>query len=240
MTEQPAPTGESIPPLPSSGASELVGDALPTLSRYVGWLADAGVRRGLLGPREVSRLWERHIFNCAAVTELIAPAATLWDLGSGAGLPGVVIAVLRPDVQVTLLEPLLRRTTFLSECVADLGLENVSVVRGRAEEWAGRVRLDVVTARAVAPLDRLAGWALPLLRAEGELLAIKGEHAEAEVRRAQPALARLGARSWEVVRAGSADGALNATVVRVRAGGSTRPDRDSRRPRASRSARRHG
>ena len=118
---------------------------------------------GLIGPREAPRIWERHLLNCAAVAELIPEGATVVDVGSGAGLPGMVLAVARPDLTVTLVEPLARRTAFLTEAVASLGLEQTTVVRARAEECVGKLpAADVVTARAVAPLDRLAGWCLPL------------------------------------------------------------------------------
>lgn len=207
-----------LPPDPPAGAAEEYGPALPTLVRYARWLADAGVRRGLLGPRETERLWDRHILNCAAVAELVSPGASLCDVGSGAGLPGVVLAIVRPDIRVTLLEPLLRRSTFLTECVQDLGLDTVSVVRGRAEDWAGRMSADVVTARAVAPLTRLAAWALPLLRPSGELLALKGEGAELELAEADQVLTALGATSRVVARVGSLATVSTTTVIRIQAG----------------------
>ena len=144
------------------------------IQRFAELLATEGVRRGLIGPRELPRLWTRHILNCVVVQGLIARGRSVADLGSGAGLPGVVLAVARPDLSVTLIEPLLRRTRFLEEVTADLELSNVTVVRARAEELRGRVAFDVVVARAVAPLDRLARWGLPLCMPGGELLAIKG------------------------------------------------------------------
>lgn len=144
--------------VPSDAARELFGGTLPVAQRYAELLADVGVTRGLIGPREVSRLWERHLMNCAVVEELIPKGADVIDLGSGAGLPGIVLAILRPDLSVTLLEPLLRRTVFLNECVELLQLDNVTVYRGRAEEVHNKLRADVVTARAVAPLPKLIGW----------------------------------------------------------------------------------
>src|SRR5919198_6221741 len=144
-------------------AREVFGDALPMAEGYATLLAGAGVERGLIGPREADRLWDRHLLNCAAVAEIIMPDAEVIDLGSGAGLPGIVLGIIRPDLSITLLEPLLRRVNFLSECVAELGLQNVTVRRARAEEVAGSLSGDVVTARAVAPLDRLLRWGLPLL-----------------------------------------------------------------------------
>jgi 16S rRNA (guanine527-N7)-methyltransferase len=142
----------------------------------------------------------------------------LVDLGSGAGLPGIVLALLRPDVDVTLLEPALRRTIFLEECVAELGLGNTTVWRARAEQAAGALAADVVTARAVAPLDRLAALALGLLKPGGIVLAIKGARADAEVRAASEALRRLGVRDVEVLVAGDGKVDPAATVVRLTAG----------------------
>jgi 16S rRNA (guanine527-N7)-methyltransferase len=181
-------------------------------------LASRGVERGLIGPREVPRLWDRHLLNCGVVADLIEPGATVWDVGSGAGLPGVVVALLRPDLRVTLLEPLLRRTRFLEECVAELRLPNTTVVRGRAEEHAGRVGADVVLARAVAPMNRLATWALPLLRPGGELLAMKGDAAAEELEAATATLRRLRASSWDVRRVGHGVSETPTTVVSVVAG----------------------
>jgi 16S rRNA (guanine527-N7)-methyltransferase len=174
------------------------GSAWPQLRRYADLLADAGVVRGLLGPREVPRLWERHLLNCAQIAPAFAPRARVCDLGSGAGLPGIVLALARPDLEVTLLEPLLRRTTFLDQVVADLGLERVRVLRGRAEDHAG-AGFDAVTARAVAPLERLVGWGLPMVRRPGGmLLAMKGAAAADELAASGAALAAAGARSSRV------------------------------------------
>ncbi|MBO9522277.1 MAG: 16S rRNA (guanine(527)-N(7))-methyltransferase RsmG [Nocardioidaceae bacterium] len=168
----------------------MFSDALPVAERFAELLATDGIVRGLIGPREVPRLWDRHLLNCALVTEPIAQGATVCDIGSGAGLPGLVMAIRRPDLQVTLVEPLLRRTTFLDETVSSLGLDNVTVVRARAEERHGTVTFDVVTARAVAPLDKLSRWALPLVRTGGEFLAMKGSSAEAEVDAARAVITR--------------------------------------------------
>ncbi len=170
-------------PIPDRAGSSVFGDLVPLAVRYAAWLAGPGVERGLLGPREADRLWDRHLLNCAVVGTLLAPGDRVVDVGSGAGLPGIPLALARPDTTVVLLEPLLRRATFLAEVVADLGLgDRVSVVRARAEEVARQQPgYDVVVARAVAPLDRLAGWCLPLLRPGGRLLALKGERAAAEV-----------------------------------------------------------
>jgi len=190
----------------------------PQLERYHDLLAGPGVERGLIGPRETERLWERHLLNCAGVSDLVEDGQVVVDLGSGAGLPGLVLAIQRPDVQVVLVEPLLRRATFLSEAVSELGLRNTLVRRARAEDLHGSLLVDVVTARAVAPVDRLAGWALPLLHPGGRLLALKGEKAGEELEQAGPSLRRLGARSWSVVEVGSAALGTAGRVVVVEAG----------------------
>jgi 16S rRNA (guanine527-N7)-methyltransferase len=183
----------TAPPVPDRAGSSAFGDLLPLAVRYAAWLAGAGVERGLLGPRETPRLWDRHLLNSAAVAALLSPGETAIDVGSGAGLPGIPLALARPDCAFVLLEPLARRAAFLDEVVADLGLgPRVRVLRARAEE-AARLpdRYDVAVARAVAPLDRLAGWCLPLLRPGGRLLALKGERAEAEVAGAPGLRARV-------------------------------------------------
>jgi 16S rRNA (guanine527-N7)-methyltransferase len=184
------------------------------------------VTRGLIGPRETERLWDRHLLNCAVVADLLPPRGELVDIGSGAGLPGLVLAMLRPTVEVILLEPLLRRSIFLEECVAELGLSNCTVVRARAEDKAAaHIKADIATARAVAPLDRLVGWAARLLRPGGQLLAIKGQSAADEIAAAQGVLTRLGVRSTEVLPAGHGRVITATTVVRVVMGGHGREER---------------
>lgn len=187
------------------------------MAAYAALLAGQGAERGLVGPREAARLWERHLLNCAVVADMVPRACDLVDLGSGAGLPGIVLAVMLPDVRVTLLEPALRKAAFLEECIRVLGLGNACAVRARAEERSGVLSADVVTARAVAPLDRLAPMALGLVRPGGTVLAIKGARAEAEVRAARPTLTRLGVVSVDVVRAGGGKVDPAATVVRLTA-----------------------
>jgi len=204
------------PPIPDVGRA-VFGDAAPMAERYASLLAGPGVERGLIGPNEVPRLWERHLLNSAAVASLVPGPCSLVDLGSGAGLPGIVLALLLPDTDVTLLEPALRRTIFLEECVAELGLSNATVWRARAEQAAGALAADVVTARAVAPLDRLAALALGLLRPGGMVLAVKGAKAEAEVAAARAALRRLGVRDVEVLMAGGGKVDPAVTVVRLTA-----------------------
>jgi 16S rRNA (guanine527-N7)-methyltransferase len=211
--------------LPAEAAS-VFGGSLDQARRYVELLATDGVTRGLIGPRETDRLWDRHLLNCAAVAELVPEQGELVDIGSGAGLPGVVLAMLRPNLSVVLLEPLLRRSLFLEECVAELGLGNATVVRARAEDKAAaHIRADIATARAVAPLDRLVGWAAGLLRPGGQLLALKGRLAAEEVAAAQPVLSRLGVRSAEVLQAGHGRVVPATTVVRVVMAGRGREER---------------
>jgi 16S rRNA (guanine527-N7)-methyltransferase len=200
------------PPVPP-GAPGVFGSALPTATAYAGILATRGVAYGLLGPREVPRLWDRHLLNCAVVAELVGQRrGTLLDLGSGAGLPGLVLAMVLPDTTVTLLEPMERRCRFLTECVTELGLANVNVLRGRAEDVT--LRTDVVTARAVAPLPRLAELAIGVVRPGGMVLAIKGRTAAEELKAAGPVLRRIGARDAQVVRAGHGKVVPATTVVR--------------------------
>ncbi len=208
-------------PAPPAAAAAVFGAAIDRAVSYVRLLATDGVVRGLIGPREVPRLWERHVLNCALVAELVPAGSRLVDVGSGAGLPGVPIALVRPDVQVALLEPLARRVAFLAECRERLGLASVTVQRGRAEEPAVVAALggaDVVAARAVAPLDRLAGWCLPLLRPGGLLLAVKGEAAAAELAAARPTLARLGVADVEIVDIGASVVSPATRVVVVKRG----------------------
>lgn len=170
-------------------ARRVFSDALPRAEAFAHLLATEGTLRGLIGPREVPRLWERHLLNCALVTDLVPASATVCDIGSGAGLPGLVMAIRRPDLRVTLVEPLLRRTTFLEEAVAALELDQVEVYRGRADALHGQRTFDVVTSRAVAPLDRLSEWSLPLVRSGGLFLAMKGSSVQAELDSAARAIA---------------------------------------------------
>ena len=193
------------------------------LTEFTGLLAGPGVDRGLIGPREVPRLWTRHVLNCAVVAapeaELVPADSAVGDVGSGAGLPGIVWAIARPDVRMVLVEPLLRRSTFLQEAVDTLGLgDRVVVWRGRAEEALGVVpALDVVTARAVAPLTRLLGWTVPLLRTGGRLIALKGESAQAEVAEAGAAIAEWHLQDVRVERlAVGAEETPTTVIVGVR------------------------
>ena len=189
----------------------MFAERLPLAEQYVDLLTFAGVERGLIGPREVPRIWDRHILNCAVVVPRVPVGARVADVGSGAGLPGLVWAIARPDLHVTLIEPLLRRTIFLEEAVDTLGLDQVTVLRARAEDV--RETFDVVTARAVAPLEKLAGWCLPLVRPGGVLLALKGRTAEEEVASSRVSLHKMGAT--DIVVSSHGDLQVPTTVVEV-------------------------
>jgi 16S rRNA (guanine527-N7)-methyltransferase len=194
-------------------------------------LSSAGVERGLLGPREVSRIWERHLLNCAAIGELLDGGERVVDIGSGAGLPGLPLLIARPDLRMVLVEPLLRRSEFLHEVVAELGL-NAKVIRGRAEEPSAREAIgpaDAAVSRAVASLDKLAKWSLPLLRPGGRMLAMKGERAAAELGEHRRAMIALGAEGVRVVRCGVNYLAPPATVVLALRAESSRAERDTAR-----------
>lgn len=203
----------SAPPVeqPPPEAAAVFGAAFPAAQRYVGLLAGPGVERGLLGPREPARLWTRHVLNSAALAGFIPADAEVIDVGSGAGLPGIPLALARPDLSLTLLEPMARRVAFLDEVVAELGL-SVRVQRGRADSLRP-ASADVVVARAVAPLDKLVPWTLPLVRPGGLLLALKGETAAAEIAAAQDVLQRWPVATVSLVTAPA--GAETATVVSV-------------------------
>jgi 16S rRNA (guanine527-N7)-methyltransferase len=188
---------------------------LPLLERYAALLADAGTVRGLIGPREVPRLWDRHLLNCGVLAGVLPDGATVADVGSGAGLPGLVLAIARPDLQLTLIEPLMRRTTFLTEVVADLGLPNVEVVRGRAETLHGARTFDVVTSRAVASLAVLLDWSMPLVAPNGELVAMKGSSAVDEVAAARASLDRWGCAAPRIEVLGSEVLPTPTTMVRI-------------------------
>ncbi|WP_313860933.1 16S rRNA (guanine(527)-N(7))-methyltransferase RsmG [Mycobacterium sp.] len=234
--EAPAGTPDSVPGAAPVAAAEIFGPRLDIAQRYAELLGTSGVERGLLGPREVHRVWDRHLMNSAAVIELLEGGERVVDIGSGAGLPGIPLAIARPDLEVTLLEPLLRRSEFLKEVVAELGL-SVEVVRGRAEESWVRERFgerDVAVSRAVAALDKLTKWSMPLLRPGGRMIAIKGERAPAEVEEYRRGMAALDAVDVRVVTCGASYLRPPATVViaqrarRSRRGSAPRADRRKR------------
>jgi len=206
------------PPAPASARGVFGSAGLRLAERYAEMLASDGVERGLIGPREIPRLWERHLVNCAVLAEVVPDGATVCDLGTGAGLPGVVLSIARPDLTVTLVEPLLRRTTFLDEVVVELGLERCEVRRARAEQLHGSDRFDVVTSRALAPLPRLLAWSMPLVAPTGALLAMKGSRATDEIAEAREDLRRFGCAEPEVLSLGAGEPALldlPTTAVRV-------------------------
>jgi 16S rRNA (guanine527-N7)-methyltransferase len=185
------------------------------IRRFVDLLTTIGVDRGLIGPRETQRIWSRHILNCAVVEQVVPREAHVVDIGSGAGLPGVVIAIARPDLRVTLVEPMLRRCRFLAEVIAALSLDQVEVIRARAEDLIGTATFDVATARAVAPLNRLVPWALPLCKKGGELVAMKGAGAADELSEARDAIADYGGTHARIERVGVGLVEPPPTVVRI-------------------------
>ena len=231
----PVPTGSR------AAAAAMFGTALPEAERYAELLAGPGVAQGLIGPAEAERVWERHILNCGAIADFVPSRCSLIDVGSGAGLPGIVLAILRPGVQVTLLEPMARRVQFLRRCMSELGLDRVEVVRARAEDVAGELSSDVVTARAVAPLARLTELCAGVARPGGIVLAMKGASAAAELAAARPVLARLGVADARVLHVDAPADGGTATVVAFTAPARRPHIGKSRRPGASRpGARRQG
>ena len=209
-TELPVLQGTEL-----EAAEKIFGGRLPLAQRYVEHLATSGIERGLIGPREVPRLWGRHVLNCAVVEEFIAENASVTDVGSGAGLPGLCLAIARPDLSLTLIEPLERRVIWLDEVIEDLGLENVDILRSRAEQAVGMVDADYVTARAVSALVGLLDITLPILRGQGELLALKGRSAAEEITKARKKLNKYGAREVDILTAGETLLEEPTTVVQV-------------------------
>jgi 16S rRNA (guanine527-N7)-methyltransferase len=206
---------QRVPPAPPAGAFRVFGDRLALAEQFTAILTDSGVSHGLIGPREVPRLWERHLLNCAVIHPAIAADEMVIDVGSGAGLPGLALAIARPDLDVHLIEPMLRRTNWLSMVVEELGLTNATVHRGRAEQFWGMLRAPVVTARAVARLSELATWCLPLLLPGGSLLAIKGSSVSEEVEADRAVLRRLGAIDEVIEKFGNGIVDQETTVLRV-------------------------
>lgn len=203
------------PSVPDLARRVFASDRLELAARYTELLATEGVVRGLIGPREAPRLWERHILNSAVLAEAIPEGASVCDIGTGAGLPGVVVAIARPDVRMTLVEPLLRRTTFLDEVVDELGLSHVTVRRGRAADLHGEETFDVVTSRAVAPLERLLGWSMPLVAPTGATVAMKGQSVGDEIVAARDFLATWKCDEPEVLEVGVGVVSPPTTLVRV-------------------------
>ena len=202
----------------------MFGDRLALARRFTALLADTGVSHGLIGPREVPRLWDRHVLNCAVIHPAIAAGQMVIDVGSGAGLPGLALAIARPDLDLHLVEPMLRRTSWLSMAVDELELTNVTVYRGRAEQFWGVLSAPVVTARAVARLGELAGWCLPLVLPGGSMLALKGSRAAEELEADRAVVRRLGAVAEVIESFGRGVVDPETTVLRVVLG-----DRPARR-----------
>lgn len=221
------PTDRPETPATPDAALSVFGARVGLAEQFVALLADTGIRYGLIGPREAPRLWDRHVLNCAVVAELVPHAQPgqsgqsgqrLVDVGSGAGLPGVAIAIARPDLEVHLVEPLARRTAWLDSVVAELGLDNVVVHTARAEALWDSITAPFVTARAVAPILQLVQWTLPLLRPHGSVLALKGSRAHAEVEEFGEALEALGVVELGIEVAGAGVLAEPTTVLRATIG----------------------
>lgn len=224
ITDGPPQDEERVAPAAPAGAKQVFGDRLALAERFTAILTDTGVSHGLIGPREVPRLWERHVLNCAVIHPAIAVGQMVIDVGSGAGLPGLALAIARPDLDLHLVEPMLRRTNWLSRAVDELELTNVSVHRGRAEQFWGVLSAPVVTARAVARLSELAEWCLPLLCPGGSMLALKGSRAAEELETDRVLLHQLGAVEAVIESFGRGVVEPETTVLRVVVG-----DRANRR-----------
>lgn len=221
-------TQETIDELENSPLlSEVLGDALDKCKMFHVKLQKEGLLRGLVGPRDMSILWERHILNSAAVVPFIKEAIkkskkkSIADVGSGGGFPGIVIAACLPDCDVTLIEPMERRVLWLKECVELMGLDNVTIFHGRSDEIIEKIKshdispFDVVTCRAVAPMTKLAGWTIPLLITHGQLIALKGKSAQAEIEKAAKMIKKAKGVNPRVVDAPVANGLQSTTVVLV-------------------------
>lgn len=224
IADVPTPDEQRVAPPAPTGATQVFGDRLALAQRFTALLADTGVSHGLIGPREVPRLWDRHVLNCAVIHPAIAAGQMVIDVGSGAGLPGLALAIARPDLDLHLVEPMLRRTNWLSTAVDELELTNVTVYRGRAEQFWGVLSAPVVTARAVAQLGELAGWCLPLVLPGGSMLALKGSRAAEELEADRAVLRRLGAVAEVIESFGRGVVDPETTVLRVVLG-----DRPARR-----------
>lgn len=197
-----------------AAAAEIFGNRLPLAQAYHDSLATTAAERGFIGPKEVSRLWSRHVLNCAVIADAFDEGVSVADIGSGAGLPGIPLAIARPDLSITLIEPLLKRSTYLSEITEKLGLDNVTVVRGRAEEQK-KMLFDVTTSRAVAPLGKLAGWSLPLVRSGGSMTAMKGASVAEELERDAAMITKAGGTDAEILTVGEGLLEQPTTLIRI-------------------------
>lgn len=196
-------------------AEVIYGEQTQLAERFVEHLVTTGIEWGLLGPREVPIMWERHVLNCAVVQELLPRGGVVADVGSGAGLPGLALAIARPDVQFVLIEPLERRVDWLNMVIEDLGLENVDVIRARSEQVFDTVDVDIVTARAVSAMKSLVPMTVPLLHGQGELLAIKGKSAASEIEKAEKVLRKFKTTKAEVLTIGDELLEVPTTVARL-------------------------
>lgn len=226
---EPDTGASSVEPDPAALAAYF-GPAWPSVERYAALLRTHGVERGLIGPAEVPRLWTRHMLNSAALAPFLPSSGTLADVGSGAGLPGVVLALMRPDLAVHLIEPMERRVAWLGEVLDRVGLPNVTVHQGRAQDLVGTVTADVVTARAVAALDRLVPWTAPLVAPHGRLVFLKGRRAAEELAACEPWLRSAGAVSWRTLEARTGDLGEPTSVVEIVFGSGSGSDGVSVRP----------
>lgn len=185
LTHGPAQKAPSLSADEQIAAEQLFGDRLDLARRYVEHLCDTGLEHGLLGPREVPRMWSRHLLNCAVLGPELPAGGTTADVGSGAGLPGIALALVRPDVDFQLIEPMERRVQWMDHVITDLGLDNVHLIRARAEDVTDEVMADVVTARAVSALKKLIPLTAPLLADDGRLLLLKGRSVDQEIEAAR-------------------------------------------------------
>lgn len=195
-------------------AARIFGDRLTLAQAYHDSLATTAAERGFIGPKEVARLWSRHVLNCAVIADAFDEGLSVADIGSGAGLPGIPLAIARPDLKITLIEPLLKRSTYLGEITEELGLSNVTVVRGRAEEQKKKL-FDVTTSRAVAPLGKLASWSLPLVRPGGSMTAMKGASVAEELERDAKVIAKAGGTDAEILTVGEGLLEQPTTLIRI-------------------------
>ncbi|MGA0842194.1 MAG: 16S rRNA (guanine(527)-N(7))-methyltransferase RsmG [Candidatus Nanopelagicales bacterium] len=186
-----------------TSSKKALEENLEKLKAYEALLKQHGEEKGLLGPKDIQIIWERHILNSLPLMELISPNSTLADIGSGAGLPGIPLSICRPDLKITLIEPMARRAEFLKIVIKELEIQNTEVFHGRAEALFKKQKFDFVTARAVAPFKKLVKIALPLLKSDGYLLALKGAKANLELNDALEVINELQATSLGVVKTGS-------------------------------------
>ncbi|GAA2519836.1 16S rRNA (guanine(527)-N(7))-methyltransferase RsmG [Rarobacter incanus] len=213
-----SPDQEGSEPAGADALKAFLGDAYEPMQQFAQLLIAHGEERGLIGPREIPRLWDRHLVNCSLLASVLPQSGRIADVGSGAGLPGIVIAIMRPNARVLLVESMVKRCEWLGEVSDRLGLSNVEVLNGRAEEYAGALEADAVTARAVAALDKLTRWAMPLVHVGGEMVVLKGASAEQEIESAQKALRKFAARDAAVQELTGPPGYSDARIVRATRG----------------------